>query len=81
MAEDTGEAHDQALVARILRSECEDIVARLDSRHDTGVRERYRNSTRIALHWIRSYTELDFRSLGSYTRRQLDEIAADADVS
>jgi hypothetical protein len=28
------------------------------------------------MRWIKNYTELDFRSLGSYTRRELDAIAA-----
>ena len=31
------------------------------------------------MRWIRSYTELDFRSLGSYTRADLDRIAAAPD--
>ena len=27
------------------------------------------------MRWIKNYTELDFRSLGSYTRADLDRIA------
>jgi hypothetical protein len=37
---------------------------------------RYRKALKIALRWIKNYTELDFRSLGSYTRADLDKIAA-----
>ena len=37
---------------------------------------RYRNAEKIAMRWIKNYTELDFRSLGTYTRAQLDAIAA-----
>jgi hypothetical protein len=29
---------------------------------------------KIALRWIKNYTELDFRSLGSYTRAELEKI-------
>jgi hypothetical protein len=31
------------------------------------------------MRWIKNYTELDFRSLGSYTRADLDAIAAAPD--
>ena len=37
---------------------------------------RYKKSYKIAMHWIKNYTDLNFRSLGSYTRSQLEEIAA-----
>lgn len=32
------------------------------------------------MRWIRNYTELDFRSLGSYTRADLDRIAESPDA-
>ena len=35
---------------------------------------------KIALRWIKNYTELDFRSLGSYTRADLEAIAAGPDA-
>ena len=41
---------------------------------------RYRKAVKIALRWIKNYTELDFRSLGSYTRADLDRIAAAPDA-
>ena len=42
-------------------------------------RTRYRKALKIAMRWIKNYTDLDFRSLGSYTRRDLDAIAAEPD--
>jgi hypothetical protein len=32
------------------------------------------------MRWIKNYTDLDFRSLGSYTRAGLDAIAAAPDA-
>ncbi len=32
------------------------------------------------MRWVKNYTELNFRSLGSYTRADLDVIAAAPDV-
>ena len=46
---------------------------------DPAVQTRYRKALKISLRWIRNYTDLDFRSLGSYTRPQLDAVAAGAD--
>ena len=37
---------------------------------------RYRKSPKIALRGIKNYTELNFRSLGSHTRPDLDQISA-----
>jgi malate synthase len=70
--------HDFALVKRLLNDECEDILARLKG--DAASAERYRKAVKIALRWIKNYTELDFRSLGAYTRAQLEEIAGAPDA-
>jgi hypothetical protein len=35
---------------------------------------------KIALQWIKNYTQLDYRSLGSYTRADLEKIAAAPDA-
>ena len=35
----------------------------------------YRKAVKIAMHWIKNYTDLDFRSLGSYTHADLERIA------
>jgi malate synthase len=70
--------HDVALVKRLLGEELEDILRRRPA--DAAVQERYRKAVKIAQRWIRNYVDLDFRSLGSYTRRELDAIAAAPDA-
>ena len=74
---ETGEVHDLALVKRLLQEEVEDILAR---QKDPATETRYRRAVKIAMRWIKSYTELDFRSLGSYTRADLEVIAAAEDA-
>jgi malate synthase len=69
-----GALHDFALVKRLLQEETDDII-RLASLSGEAA-ARYRKAQKIAAQWIRSYTEYDFRSLGSYTRSDLDRIAA-----
>jgi malate synthase len=71
--------HDFALVKRLLQEECEDIIARLPTK-DAEAQAVYRNAVKIAMRWIRNYTDLDFRSLGSYTRADLEKIAAAPDA-
>src|SRR5262245_38902904 len=73
-----GAAHDFALVKRLLGEELTDIVARRPA--DPAVQERYRKSVKIAMRWIKNYVDLDFRSLASYTRGDLEKIAANADA-
>jgi malate synthase len=76
--------HDFPLVKQLLREETDDILRLLrDSVKDDRGRaafaeaeDRYRKAARITMRWIKNYTELDFRSLGSYTRTDLDRIAA-----
>ena len=73
---------------RLLREETDDILARLretvrDERGRAAFAEaetRYRKAERIAMRWIRNYTDLDFRSLGTYTRADLETIAAAPDA-
>ncbi len=80
--------HDAALVKTLLHEECDDILSRLragvsDDRARAAYAEaetRYRKAVKIAMRWIKNYTELDFRSLGSYTRADLDRIAAAPDA-
>ena len=67
--------HDFTLVKRLLRDELADILGR----RPAEAAERYRKSVKIAMRWIKNYTDLDFRSLGSYTRKDLDAIAAAPD--
>ena len=86
---ETGRAHDLALVKEVLLSEEEDIVSRLAEAASSDAsaagaldeaRARYRQATKIVMHWIKSYTDFDFRSLGSYTRDDLAAIAGDPDA-
>jgi len=76
--------HDVALVKRLLREETDDILSRLratGSAPASGDAEaRYRKAEKIAMRWIKNYTDLDFRSLGSYTRSDLDKIATAPDA-
>src|SRR5438105_2410360 len=71
-------AHDAALVKRLLQEELDDILARRPK--DAATQERYRKAVKIAMRWIKNYTDLDFRSLGSYTRADLDRIAREPDA-
>ena len=72
-ASDTEEEHDLAGVKGLLQSELADILSRRGD--NPAAAERYRKAYKIALRWIRNYTDLDFRSLGSYSRVDLDRIA------
>jgi malate synthase len=82
------DAHDFALVKRLLQGEVEDILKRLGAtvKDDKSraayveAEERYRKATKIAMRWILNYTELNYRSLGSYTRADLGAIASAPDV-
>jgi malate synthase len=71
---DTGRRHSPTMVKEILRAEYRDILERLGDESEPGLRARYEYSYGIAMRWIRNYTELDFRSLGSYTRAELETI-------
>ena len=77
---ETGESHDFALVSRLLSEEAEDILTQLKGMGDDRTEETYRKAARIAKRWVKNYTELDFRSLGSYTRKDLEGIAAAEDA-
>jgi malate synthase len=70
--------HDVALVKRLLQEELQDILGRRPA--DEAQTERYRKAVKIALRWIKNYTELNFKSLGAYSRAELDAIAAAADA-
>src|SRR3989475_432606 len=73
----SGVVHDFAVVKSLLHEELADILAR---RQRADTHERYRQATRIAMRWIKNYTELSFRSLGAYTRVELERIAAEPDA-
>lgn len=71
--------HDAGLVKRLLEEEFEDIL-RLLKTPDRQTAERYRKAVKIAMRWIKNYLELDYRSLGSYTRADLERIASEPDA-
>ena len=87
---DTGRAHDFALMKELLQGEVADILRLLKATVKEGdadaqrgfetAEERYRRAVKIAMRWIKNYTELDYRSLGSYTRADLEAIAAAEDA-
>jgi malate synthase len=70
-AREAGAPHDLPLVKRLLVEELESLTAAADG----AAADRYRRALPIACRWIRSYVDLDYRSLGSYTRADLDAIA------
>ncbi len=82
--------HDFALVKRLRQDETDDILRRLrrtapagSARAETAYREvdtRYREAMKIAMRWVENYTDLNFRSLGSYTRADLERIAGEPDA-
>jgi malate synthase len=83
-----GTVHDESLVKRLLKEETEDILTRLratasDDRARAAhalAEARYWKSYKVAMRWVRNYVDLDFRSLGSYTRPDLDKVAAAPDA-
>ncbi len=86
--DDPSQTHDFALVKRLLQEEVEDILQRLSATvKDDRARaayaqaeERYRKAVKLSMRWIKNYTELNYRSLGSYTRADLDATAAEPDA-
>ncbi len=82
--------HDFAMVKKLLREEVQDILVQLQATVKKGdakseqayskAEERYHKAVKIAMRWIKNYTEFNFRSLGSYTRANLDAIASAPDA-
>jgi hypothetical protein len=66
-------------VKRLLQEACDDIL-RLTKTPDAQTQDRYRKAVKIAQRWIKNYVDLDYRSLGSYTRADLDRVALEADA-
>jgi hypothetical protein len=85
---DPSQVHDFAMVKGLLGEEVQDILVRLQatvrSERDKAAyaqaEERYHKAVKIAVRWIKNYTELNFRSLGSYTQADLAAIAATDDA-
>lgn len=86
---DTGEVQDFALIKRLLGEELADIGDRRraeapadeDSQKAADeMVQRYHKACKVAMQWIKNYTEYDFRSLGSYTHADLEAIAEAPDA-
>ncbi len=82
--ENTGQVQDFALIKRLLQEELADISERRTAAAPSdpvsqealaAMLQRYEQAYKIALRWIKNYTEFDFRSLGSYTHADLIAIA------
>jgi hypothetical protein len=76
------------MIKRLLQEEVQDILTQLaatvhserDQAAYTRAEERYHKAVKIAMRWIKNYTELNFRSLGSYPLAELEDIAAADDA-
>ena len=78
---ETGETHSAGLVKSIVQEELGDILKiRAEQFGSEYPTEYYTKAAKITLQWIKSYTELDFRSLGSYSREDLETIANSPDA-
>ena len=71
--------HDEALVKALFEAELADIL-RIAPDASPALEDRYAQAMKVGLRWVKNYTELDFRSLGSYTRGDLTAIAAAPDA-
>ena len=87
--DDTGEPQGYALIKRLLQEELEDIQERRRAEFPSDAEsqaaleeqiERYGKAYKVALRWIKNYTEYDFRSLGSYTPADLEDISRARDA-
>ena len=87
--ENTGQVQDFALIKQLLQDELADISERRtaaapsDEASQEALAEmlqRYEQGYKVALKWIKNYTEFDFRSLGSYTHADLTSIANSEDA-
>jgi len=79
---ETGDKHDFALVKGLLNEQLEDILRLRKGADalDEATEQRYRDAVRVSMRWIKNYTELNFRSLGTYTRKDLAGVAAAPDA-
>ena len=77
----TGKTHTTSLVKSIVQEELDDILRiRREQFGAEYPKEYYNNAAKITLQWIKNYTELDFRSLGSYSREDLETISNSPDA-
>ena len=90
IAEDTEQRHDFALAKRLLQEETADILKHRkvalpadDANAQAQYQEqaaRYHKAYKVSLRWIKNYTELNFRSLASYTHADFAQMAEEEDA-
>ena len=83
--QDTGTKHGFALVKKLLEEELDSILelgksAGLAPELYEVAALRYRKAFKVALRWIKNYVDLNFRALGTYSRRDLEGIADEPDA-
>ncbi|MDP6455174.1 MAG: hypothetical protein QF898_17955 [SAR202 cluster bacterium] len=85
----TGQVHDFALIKQLLQEELADIISRRNEAAPSDEASqaelkaqvaRYESAYKIAMRWTKNYTELNFRSLGSYTPADMERIASEPDA-
>ena len=79
VGQDTEQTHTLDSVRRVIDSETADILniraTQFSGKELSEAESRYKAARKITLRWIKNYTEMNFRSLGSYTRKDLAKIA------
>jgi malate synthase len=80
----TGVIHNRKVVKEMVDSATMDILNIRESQYNNEdfaeIERRYQISRKVCLQWIKNYTELNFRSLGSYTREDLLQIGVMPDA-
>ena len=54
--------------------------SQLDQADFINTKTRYQIARKVCLKWIENYTELNFRSLGSYTQEELKQMGNETDA-
>jgi malate synthase len=90
VTEDTEQRHNLSLAKRVLQEELDDILKSRKEEVTAGESSasadyleqeaRYQDAYKVSLRWIKNYVELDFHSLGTYSRSDFDRITAEPDA-
>ncbi len=90
VTEDTEQKHNLSLAKRVLQEELDDILKSRKEEVTAGESSasadyleqeaRYQDAYKVSLRWIKNYVELDFHSLGTYSRSDFDRITTEPDA-
>ncbi|MBE43528.1 MAG: hypothetical protein CL742_08560 [Chloroflexi bacterium] len=84
VGQDTEQKHSLGSVRQVTDIETDDILrlrgTQFSGKELSEIESRYRASRKITLRWIKNYTDMNFRSLGSYTREDLANIALEPEA-